>query len=52
MQTFKAEKIEAQTFKLARAIEDASKKAKEDAQALKELQETNKILLTRYQHNE
>ena len=49
-QTFKVEKAKAQISKLAKSVEDAARKAKEDTQALKELQEMNKEFLTKYQN--
>ena len=37
---------------MAQAIEEAAQKAQKDAEEIKELQETNKILVTTYQDNE
>ena len=51
-QTFKVEKAKDKSFNLGKAVEGAAKKVEEDAQALKELQETNKVLLEKYQQNE
>ena len=50
--TFKAKKAKAQVEELDKALKDAYKKSKEDAKALKELQKTNEILLTKYLQNE
>ena len=48
----RANNAEAQVESMAQALTEAAKKAQKDAQEIKDLQETNKLLLERYQQNE
>ena len=43
-----ANKAKSQINDMAQAIEEADKKAQRDAEEIKELQETNEILITKY----
>ena len=48
----RANKSKSQMNEMAQAIEEAAKKAHKDAEEIKELQDTNEILLNKYQENE
>ena len=43
---------EAQVESMAQALTEVAEKAQKDAQEIKDLQETNELLLERYQQNE
>ena len=52
LQIFKTKDPGTQAKKAKEELKVALKKAKQDAQNLKELQETNEVLLQKYQQNE
>ena len=47
-----ANKAESQINEMAQAIEEAAKKAHKDVKEIEDLQDTNEILLNKYQENE
>ena len=48
----RADRAKSQINEMAQAIEEAAQKAQKDADKIKELQDTNEILITKYQGNE